>query len=115
MAIIQEWGLLMFVHLSHYQKNSMDHCINSAKELSRMIGDLVPHFYGHAASSDSRKSLSNLRKLEYEGLESRFFNGDWIDEDTRMPDVWSGEWGENERRFGAVAIGAREYISCVQC
>ena len=97
-----------FVPLS---ENSMDHCINSAKELSRMIGDLVPHFfYGYAASSDSRKSLSNLRKLEYEGLESRFFNGEWVDEDTRMPDVWSGEWGENERRFGAVAIGARNIL-----
>ena len=34
------------------------------RELSRMIGDLVPHFfYGHAASSDSRKSLSNLREI----------------------------------------------------
>ena len=28
--------------------------------------------------------FQTLGKLEYEGLESRFFNGDWIDEDTRM-------------------------------
>ena len=97
-----------FVPLSD---NSMKYCINSAKELSKLIGVKVPHFfYGNASSSEQRSSLSSLRKKEYEGLESRFNGGEWGDEDTRMPDVWSGEWGENEMRFGAVAIGARNVL-----
>ena len=48
--------------------------------------------------------------MEYEGLESRFNGGEWINEDTRMPDRWSGNWGNNESRFGAVAIGARNIL-----
>jgi len=97
-----------FVPLSD---NSMEYCVNSAKELSKLIGIKVPHFfYGNASSSEQRSSLASLRKMEYEGLESRFNGGEWGDEDTRMPDVWSGEWGENEMRFGAVAIGARNVL-----
>lgn len=97
-----------FVPLS---ENSMEYCIKSAKDLSVLIGDKVPHFfYGDAASSDERASLSNLRKKEYEGLEDRFNGGLWSNENTRMPDCWSGRWGENESRFGAVAIGARNVL-----
>ena len=63
--------------------DSMSHCIQSAKDLSKLIGETIPHFfYGEAASSEERKSLSRLRKMEYEGLESRFNGGEWINEDT---------------------------------
>tara|TARA_B000000475_G_scaffold176513_1_gene142013 strand:+ start:612 stop:1658 length:1047 start_codon:yes stop_codon:yes gene_type:complete len=91
--------------------NSMKYCIQSAKNLSELIGGKIPHFfYGEAATSEQRVSLSSLRKMEYEGLESRFNGGDWSNEDTRMPDRWSGNWGDNESRFGAVAIGARNIL-----
>ena len=97
-----------FVPLSD---NSMEHCIQSAKDLSELISEKIPHFfYGEAATSEQRVSLSSLRKMEYEGLESRFNGGDWGNEETRMPDCWSGKWGDNESRFGAVAIGARNIL-----
>tara|TARA_Y100000768_G_scaffold154642_1_gene115515 strand:+ start:1251 stop:2297 length:1047 start_codon:yes stop_codon:yes gene_type:complete len=97
-----------FVPLSD---NSMKHCVSSAKKLSKLIGEKIPHFfYGDVASSEERSSLSVLRKMEYEGLESRFNGGEWANENTRMPDVWSGKWGKNEHRFGAVAIGARNIL-----
>ena len=97
-----------FVPLSD---NSMKYCIQSAKDLSKLIGEKIPHFfYGEAATSEQRVSLSSLRKMEYEGLESRFNGGDWGNEETRMPDCWSGKWGDNESRFGAVAIGARNIL-----
>ena len=97
-----------FVPLS---ENSMEYCIKSANKLSELIGNKVPHFfYGDAASSKERYSLSKLRKMEYEGLENRFNGGEWNDENTRLPDRWSGKWGENESRFGAVAIGARNIL-----
>jgi glutamate formiminotransferase len=73
--------------------------------------DVCPIFlYGEAASSTSRKSLSSLRKQGYEGLESRFNGGDWKDENTRLPDSWSGSWNTIESRFGAIAIGARNIL-----
>jgi glutamate formiminotransferase/formiminotetrahydrofolate cyclodeaminase len=97
-----------FVPLS---ENSMKYCVDSAKKLSALIGDDLPHFfYGEAATSSSRRSLSALRKLEYEGLQGRFQGEQWSDESTRMPDSWSGVWGEKESRFGAVAIGARNIL-----
>jgi glutamate formiminotransferase/formiminotetrahydrofolate cyclodeaminase len=90
---------------------SMDHCIDAAKNLSKLIAKKFPHFlYGNVATNSSRKSLSALRKKGYEGLESRFDGDDWGDENTRMPDSWSGTWGVDESRFGAVAIGAREIL-----
>jgi len=97
-----------FVPLSD---GSMDYCIEAAKNLSNLIGKKFPLFiYGEAASNSSRKSLSSLRKQGYEGLESRFNGGEWNDENTRMPDSWSGTWGVDESRFGAVAIGARNIL-----
>ena len=92
-------------------EDSMEHCIQASRELSTLLGSQIPHFfYGEAATNQKRKSLSALRKLEYEGLQSRFNGGKWNDEDTRMPDSWSGNWGDTERRFGAVAIGARSVL-----
>ena len=97
-----------FVPLSEH---SMDYCVQASRELSNLLGDNIPHFfYGEAATKEKRKSLSSLRKLEYEGLESRFNGDEWNDEETRMPDSWSGNWGETEKRFGAVAIGARSVL-----
>ena len=97
-----------FVPLSEH---SMDYCVQASRELSNLLGDNIPHFfYGEAATKEKRKSLSSLRKLEYEGLESRFNGDEWNDEETRMPDSWSGNWGESEKRFGAVAIGARSVL-----
>ncbi len=91
--------------------DSMEYCINAARQLSALIGDTLPHFfYGEAATSPNRQSLSALRRQEYEGLHTRFQGGQWSDESTRMPDSWSGVWGEKESRFGAVAIGARNIL-----
>tara|TARA_B100001142_G_scaffold85301_1_gene86611 strand:- start:2181 stop:3227 length:1047 start_codon:yes stop_codon:yes gene_type:complete len=97
-----------FVPLS---ENSMKDCIEASQKLSNLLGNEIPHFfYGEATSEPQRKSLSALRKYEYEGLQSRFEGGDWGNEITRMPDSWSGIWGEKERRFGALVIGARNIL-----
>ena len=97
-----------FVPLS---EGSMDYCVEAARNLSNLIDKKFPIFlYGEAASSTSRKSLSSLRKQGYEGLESRFNGGDWKDENTRLPDSWSGSWNTIESRFGAIAIGARNIL-----
>lgn len=86
-------------------------CAEAAKFLMESIAGTVPcFFYGDVASSENRKSLAKLRRGQYEGLQERFAGGEWEDETTRLPDVWSGIWGEAEARFGAVAIGVRPVL-----
>ena len=47
-----------FVPLSD---NSMEHCIQSAKDLSELISEKIPHFfYGEAATSEQRLSLIHI-------------------------------------------------------
>jgi glutamate formiminotransferase/formiminotetrahydrofolate cyclodeaminase len=73
-------------------------------------GSITIYKYGLIASNQDRASLSNLRKGQYEGLKSRLTGGEWTDESTRMPDSWSGVWGESEERFGALSIGVRPVL-----
>jgi glutamate formiminotransferase/formiminotetrahydrofolate cyclodeaminase len=73
-------------------------------------GSITIYKYGLIASNQDRASLSNLRKGQYEGLKSRLTGGEWTDESTRMPDSWSGAWGESEERFGALSIGVRPVL-----
>lgn len=80
---------------------TMEECINYAKELSKKINEQlnIPVFlYAEAASTTSRKSLPNIRKGEFEGM------------DEKMKDPkWHPDFGTNSihKTFGTVAIGAR--------
>lgn len=86
-------------------------CEKAALFVLESLGGEVPCFlYGTVASDENRKSLANLRRGQYEALQSRFEGGEWADESTRLPDSWSGVWGEAEARFGAVAIGVRPVL-----
>jgi glutamate formiminotransferase/formiminotetrahydrofolate cyclodeaminase len=68
-------------------------------------------FYGNAATHPDRNVLSNLRKGEYEGLESRLSDGDTNHSDiTRMPDLGPTDWNERTAKFGAVVIGSRPIL-----
>lgn len=91
--------------------DTYDDCIKASKMVIEHFSNTIPIFlYGSIASHPSRIALSALRKGQYEGLESRFMNGEWELENTRMPDYWSGSWSEVEARFGAVAIGVRPVL-----
>ena len=86
-------------------------CILASKIVSDHLNGSIPIFkYGVIASNQDRASLANLRKGQYEGLKSRLTGGEWTDESTRMPDSWSGVWGESEERFGALSIGVRPVL-----
>ncbi len=92
---------------------NMEQCAQMAKELAARVHEEigVPTFtYGAAASSEERRLLSDLRKGEYEGLESRLCNGDTPhDETTRFPDFHSG-WTGTVKKSGATVIGARNVL-----
>ena len=88
-------------------------CVAMAQRVAHQIAEQnIPVFlYGYASTSDMRKSLSALRKGEYEGLEDRFSNSTDIHTDnTRMPDLGSNEWNETSQRSGGITIGARDIL-----
>ena len=86
-------------------------CMASAASVMEAVGDDIPvYLYGDAATSRPRAQLAKLRRGQYEALEARLSGGVWDDEDTRLPDRWSGSWGESEKRFGAMAVGVRQVL-----
>lgn len=90
---------------------TLEDCHLAASFVAAELGNQLPYFfYGSVATHPSRESLANLRRGQYEGLQSRFSGGEWGDENTRLPDNWSGVWGEPEAQFGAVAIGVRPVL-----
>ncbi|MEK6630143.1 MAG: cyclodeaminase/cyclohydrolase family protein, partial [Acidobacteriota bacterium] len=59
------------------------------------------YFYEHAASSDERKSLTNIRTGEYEGLAQKLADPRWV------PDAGPSTFNA---RSGATVVGAREFL-----
>ncbi len=93
--------------------STMDDCVNIAKRVAEEIATLdVPVFlYGFAAVRESRRSLSALRKGEYEGLEDRFANNSPLHgDDTRLPDLGATAWNESSKKSGGITIGARDIL-----
>lgn len=92
---------------------SMDDCVEIAHRVARKVAEFnVPVFlYGFAATSDDRRTLSTLRKGEYEGLAARFDNSTSIHGDaTRLPDFGSKQWDETSQKSGGITIGARDIL-----
>ena len=99
---------------------SMEECADLAILLGHRVSqelELPVYHYGSAASDDSRKMLSTLRKGEYEGLQDRLKEDDHVaskeelhSEDTRWPDQGPRIWNDEIARFGAVVIGARDIL-----
>lgn len=87
---------------------TMGDCAEMAKELALRVStelDLCTFLYGSAASSPERTLLSDLRRGQYEGLESRLNDGG-----PNLPDHGPMNWNERTAKFGAVVIGAREIL-----
>ncbi len=80
--------------------STMAECVEIARRLGRRVGEelsIPVYLYEHAAFTPVPRPLSEVRKGEYEGLASR----------PDPPDFGPG--GVN-RRSGATAIGAREFL-----
>jgi glutamate formiminotransferase/formiminotetrahydrofolate cyclodeaminase len=77
---------------------TMEDCIDSARRLAARVGDeldIPVYLYEHAAP-DGRRSLADVRRGEYEGLQSRADSPDY------GPDY--------NPSTGATAIGARQFL-----
>ena len=83
---------------------TMEECVQLARDLGRRVGDelgIPVYLYEHAATTEERRNLANVRRGEYEGLPEKLADPDWA------PDF--GPAVHNERA-GALAIGAREFL-----
>jgi glutamate formiminotransferase/formiminotetrahydrofolate cyclodeaminase len=83
---------------------SMDETVKIAATLGQKVGNdlqLPVFLYGYSARDEIRYRLENIRKGEYEGLQKKFSDPVW------MPDYGPAEFIP---RFGAIAIGARNFL-----
>ena len=83
---------------------TMAECAELARGVGRRMGDelgIPIYFYEHAAASDARRSLADVRAGEYEGLAARLADPAWA------PDAGPARFNA---RSGATVVGAREFL-----
>jgi len=83
---------------------SMEECAELARNFGRRLSEelSVPvYLYEKAATRAERASLANIRSGEYEGLESKLKDPEWL------PDFGPARF---DFRWGATVTGAREFL-----
>ncbi len=83
---------------------TMAECADLARRVGRRIGDelqIPVYFYEHAAATEERRSLANIRAGEYEGLAEKLADPLW------QPDAGPARFNA---RSGATVVGAREFL-----
>ena len=83
---------------------SMEECVSISREYGKMVADNlnIPVFlYGETATTPQRKNLSDIRKGEYEGLESKLSKPEW------KPDFGKAVFNH---KSGALVTGARFFL-----
>ena len=86
---------------------SMEETVDLAHQLGKRVGSelLIPVYcYENAAKNKQRVNLANCRSGEYEGLKNKFRDVKW------KPDYGPNQFNETVAKFGAVAIGARDFL-----
>ena len=86
------------------KSEGMNTCIDISRKLAREVSqrfDIPVFLYGEAATDKKRKNLPYIRKGQYEGIEKR------IEEENFIPDFWSGKFNKTT---GATVIGARDIL-----
>lgn len=86
---------------------SMKETVDLAHQLGKRVGSelLIPVYcYENAAKNNQRVNLANCRSGEYEGLKNKLRNVEW------KPDYGPNQFNETVAKFGAVAIGARDFL-----
>lgn len=83
---------------------SMEEVVQISKDVAKRVGEelrIPVYLYEESAASEGRKSLSNIRKGEYEALAEKLQDIHW------KPDFGPAEFNA---RAGATVIGAREFL-----
>lgn len=83
---------------------SMQDCVNISEEFGRQIAtelNVPVYLYEEASKQPSRKLLSSIRKGEYEGLEDKLKDNQWL------PDFGQAAFNP---KLGAIVTGARVFL-----
>jgi len=83
---------------------TMEDCVEMARRVGGRIGEelgIPVYLYEAAASRPERRNLSRIRAGEYEGLQEKFQDPEWV------PDFGPAAFNA---RSGATAVGAREFL-----
>lgn len=83
---------------------TMDECVTLAQRLGERIGtelEVPVYLYEYAATRPERRSLADIRKGEYEALESKLATAEFA------PDFGPARFVPS---FGAVTVGARKFL-----
>ncbi len=83
---------------------TMAECVEMARRLGARVGEelgIPVYLYEHAATSESRRSLANIRQGEYEGLPQKLQDPAW------QPDFGPARFNP---KTGATVIGARQFL-----
>ncbi|MBI4719658.1 MAG: glutamate formimidoyltransferase, partial [Chitinivibrionia bacterium] len=83
---------------------TMDECAELARRLGERVGKelgIPVYLYEHAARTEERRNLANIRSGEYEGLKDKLKDPRW------KPDYGPAVFNA---RSGATVIGAREFL-----
>jgi len=86
---------------------NMKETVDLAHQLGKRVGSelLIPVYcYENAAKNKQRVNLANCRSGEYEGLKNKLRDVIW------KPDYGPNQFNETVAKFGAVAIGARDFL-----
>jgi len=83
---------------------SMEECVQMAHEVAERVANelnIPVYLYEEAAQKPDRKNLATIRAGEYEGLQEKLKNPEWL------PDYGKPEFNA---KAGATVIGAREFL-----
>lgn len=83
---------------------TMADCVHLANEYGKRVAaelGIPIYLYEEAARTPERRNLATIRKGEYEGLEAKLRNPEWL------PDYGSATF---HARSGAIVTGAREFL-----
>jgi glutamate formiminotransferase/formiminotetrahydrofolate cyclodeaminase len=86
---------------------TMEDCVALARRVGQRIGEelAIPvYLYEHAALSEGRRNLADVRKGEYEALPDKLGTAEW------RPDFGPNVWDDRTARSGATNVGAREFL-----
>ncbi len=86
---------------------TMEDCVKLAHELGKKVGEelgIPVYLYEEAATKPERRSLSDIRKGEYEALPEKLKDPEW------KPDYGPSEFNDWIAKTGATVIGAREFL-----
>lgn len=81
-----------------------DECVEIAKRLAKRVAEelnVPTYLYGKAAQEEKRFKLSDIRKGEYEGFETKILEEEW------KPDYGKAEFNA---KSGATTIGVRGFL-----